>query len=71
MLADPGFVEAEVIQPFDQLDVAANGERRIVSDAMKRSEKDAEDHTLARHALCPHRWPATVWNCCLPSSRQG
>ena len=52
MLADPGLVVAELIEPFDQLHVARHGERRVLADPMEGCEKDAERQALVVAGLC-------------------
>src|ERR1700675_856019 len=51
MLADPHFVIAEVVHPLDQLHVAAEGERRVLADAMERGQEDAERHAFVCHGV--------------------
>ena len=41
MLADPCLVEADLVEMFDQVDIAAQCERRIFVDGMKRREEDS------------------------------
>jgi len=54
MFTDEGLVVAELIQPFDQFQVALLGNRRVLSWRMKRGQKNSEFHlsllqlTLAR-----------------------
>ena len=47
MLADKGFIEAEFIEPFDQFQVALEGERGIFADPMERGHEDAEFHAVS------------------------
>ena len=48
MLAAPEFVVAELVQPLDQVEVAAELQHRVFADRMVRREKGAE--IQARHA---------------------
>jgi hypothetical protein len=41
---------SELIEPLDQLDVATDGERRVVAGAVEGGEEDAKDQTFVRHA---------------------
>jgi len=49
VLADPRLVIAEPIEPFDQLHVARHRQRRVLAEAMKRREENAEFHAALRH----------------------
>ena len=40
VLADPRLFVAEFVEPFDEFDVAADRERRVFVQRMKRREKD-------------------------------
>ena len=51
MLADPDLVVAQVVEPLDQLHVAVDGERRVLPDAVERSEEDAELHAAMGHGV--------------------
>ena len=68
VLADPRLVEAELVEPLDELAVALQTERRVLVDGMKRRHEDAETQTRTQHgisfsfgsvsrssALTPHR----------------
>src|SRR5438445_217727 len=44
VLADPGFLEAELVEPLDQLEVALESERRVLAGRMERGHEDAEPH---------------------------
>ena len=44
MLADPGLVVAQLVDPPDQLHVARHAERRVLADPVEGCEKDAEAH---------------------------
>ncbi len=50
VLADPGLVVAEVIEPLEQFDVAADGQRGVLAQPMERGEEDAEFQAAMRHA---------------------
>ena len=52
MLADPGLVVAELVDPLDQLHVARHAERRVLADPMERGEEDAERQPLVIAGLC-------------------
>ena len=41
VLADPRLFVAEFVEPFDELDVAADRERRVFVQRMKRREENA------------------------------
>jgi hypothetical protein len=51
MLADPHLVIAQVVQPFDQLHVAIDGESGILSDPVKGREEDAVLHSTVGHGF--------------------
>ena len=44
VLADPGFLEAELVEPLDQLEVALERERGVLAGRMERGHEDAEAH---------------------------
>ena len=46
MLADPGLVVAELVEPFDQLHVARHAQRRVLADPVEGREEDAELQAL-------------------------
>ena len=52
MLADPGFVVAQLVDPLDQLHVARHRERRVLAHAMERRQEDAERKSLVITGLC-------------------
>src|SRR5262245_51006633 len=49
MLADPGLVIAQVVEPLDQFHVSGQRQRRILAHAMERSKEDAEFHSGMSH----------------------
>src|SRR5262249_20269656 len=49
MLADPGFVVAEPVEPLEQFHVAREREVGIFAEAVERREEDAEGHTFVGH----------------------
>jgi hypothetical protein len=51
MLADPHLVIAQVVEPFDQLHVAIDGEGGILADTVKGREEDAVLHSTVGHGL--------------------
>ena len=51
MLADPGLVVAEPVQPLEQLDIAVDRQRRVFADAMERCQEDAELHAAMGHCV--------------------
>ena len=53
VLADPGLVVAELIEPLDQLQVAVNRQRGILAHAVKRRHEDAEVHASIRCHVVP------------------
>jgi hypothetical protein len=42
VLADPGLVVAQGVEPLDQFDVAFQRERRVLAGTMEGGEDDAE-----------------------------
>ncbi len=42
VLAEPGFVEAQAVEVLDQLQVALEGQRRVLPDRVERGQEDAE-----------------------------
>src|SRR6185312_740102 len=60
MLPDPGFIVAQPVQVLDHLDVAGDGQRRVVAPAMKRSQENAELHAAPGHQRCPRKWAAML-----------
>jgi hypothetical protein len=42
VLADPGLLEAELVEPLDQLEVAVEGEGGVLADGVERGQEDAE-----------------------------
>ena len=52
MLADPGLVVAQLVDPFDQFHVACHAERRILADAVERRQENAEGESLVIAGLC-------------------
>ena len=53
VLADPGFIVAEVVEVLDEFDVAADGKVGVVADAVERREKNAEIHAALLHVAPP------------------
>ena len=54
MLADPGFVVAQPVQPLEQLDIAVDRQRRVFPDPMERCQEDAELHAAMGHVPVLH-----------------
>ena len=54
VLADPGFVVAELIEPLDQLQVAVDRQRGILAHAVKGRHENAEVHASVRCHVVPH-----------------
>jgi hypothetical protein len=50
MLTDPHLVVAEVVQPLDQLHIAREGQRGILTKLVKRRQEDAELHSFVGHS---------------------
>ena len=46
MLADPGFVEPEVVQPLDQLQISLQGQCRVLTHPVKGGHKRPEGHVI-------------------------
>ena len=46
MLANPGFVKAEVVEPLHQLQVAFQGKGRVFAGPVERAHKDAKLHAV-------------------------
>ena len=44
VLADPRLVEAEPVQGHDQVEVALDGQRRVLPDGVERGHEDSEAH---------------------------
>ena len=57
VLADPRLVEAELVEPDHELEVAFEGERRVLADGVKRGEEDAEAQGPVHEADCTRRHP--------------
>src|SRR6267143_2564443 len=55
VLADPDLVVPEVVEPLDQLHVAADGERRVLADAVERREEYPVLHSAVGHGLSVNR----------------
>lgn len=52
VLTKPGFVEAEALQPHDEVQIALEGQRGVLAQRVVRRDKDAEGHAVggvARH----------------------
>ena len=48
VLADPGFVESQIIQPFDQLKVTLQGQGGVLTYPVKRGHKGPERHVVSQ-----------------------
>ena len=46
VLADPGFVPAELVEVGDELEVALDGQRRVLPGSVERRHEDAEAQTV-------------------------
>src|SRR5690242_9284788 len=57
VLTDPRLLIAQPIEPFDQLEVTADGERRVVVSGVERRQKDAAAQHEIAHELAPFRRP--------------
>ena len=42
VLADPRLVVAQLVEPDDELEIALEGERRVLAGRVERGEEDAE-----------------------------
>ena len=60
VLADPGLVIAEVIEPLDQLHVAGEGQGGIFADSMEGRQEDSKLESTMGHDLF-RRPPSTVY----------
>jgi len=49
VLADPGLVIAQVVEPLDELHVSGQRQRRILAHAMEGGEEDTEFHSAVSH----------------------
>ena len=49
MLPNPGLVVAQAVEQLDHLDVAGDGQGRVVAPAVERGEEDAELHATSGH----------------------
>jgi hypothetical protein len=52
VLADPRLLKAEPVEPFDQFEVAADREGRVLVGWMKRCEEDAAAQIHQSRACC-------------------
>src|SRR5713101_9650910 len=52
VLADPGLVPSETVEMLDQIEIALQGERGVVTRRMERRHEDSEAKSL-RHAASP------------------
>src|SRR4051812_3100080 len=59
VLADPGLVVAQAVEPGDQLEVAAQRQRRVVPDPVEGGEEDAEAQAGMGHG--DDAFPGAVW----------
>ena len=62
VLADPGFVVAKPVEPFQQLHIAGDRQCRVFADTMERGEEDSEFHAATGHgrvlrSVLPHGAP--------------
>ena len=48
VLAEPGLIEPELIQMLDQLQIALEGQRRILADRVERGQENAEIQAISR-----------------------
>jgi hypothetical protein len=46
VLANPGLVKTEVVEPLNQLEVAIHGQGGIFPDAVEGTHEDTEFHSL-------------------------
>ena len=53
VLADPGLVIAELVQPLDQLQVALDRQRRVLVDRVERRDEGAEAQACGQHGFPP------------------
>ena len=53
MLADPGFVIAELVHPLDEFDIAVEREGRVFVERVERCDEGAEAHFLSVHGVSP------------------
>src|SRR5262245_52051618 len=53
VLADPGLVIAELVEPLDELEVALQRQRRVLVVGMERRQEDAGPQAIARHVALP------------------
>ena len=51
VLADPGFVETQLVEPLDQFEIAFHGQRGVFANAVERTEKDAKLHPLGKRHI--------------------
>jgi len=49
MLADPGFLEALAVEPFDQFEIAADRQRRVFVDRVKGRKENAASQFARAH----------------------
>jgi hypothetical protein len=53
MLADPRFVVAELVEPFDELEVPLQRQGRVFVVGMKRRQEDTGTQAIGRHGRSP------------------
>ncbi len=51
VLADPSLVVAELVEPFDQLEVARHRQGRVVAETMEGRQKHAEFQAALGHVV--------------------
>ena len=80
MLADPGLVEAQRVEVFDEREVAVEGRGRVLTNRVKRRQEYAEAKLTCVHVQClGTRWADTIAElgggepgkaCCLPGGQR-
>jgi hypothetical protein len=49
VLADPRFIESQVVQPLDQLSISFQGQGRVLAHSVKGSHECPEGHVVSEH----------------------
>ena len=51
VLADPGFVKPQLVQPFDEFKIALHSQRGVFANAVERAEEYAKLHSLGKRHI--------------------
>ena len=66
VLADPGLVEPQIVEPLEQLQIALQTEGRVFSEPVKRRQENPELHPCGQGHSCSPFWayPLTIFPVC-------